>query len=465
MLSIGGSPTATCQGVSRREWLRAGGLTFLGLSLPDLLRGQAAAAAPGPNKPATFGKAKSCLIIYLSGGASHHDTFDMKPDAPAEIRGEFKPIATNVPGIHVCEHLPLTARHADKFMVVRSMNHRDNNHPSAVYWSLTGHEYPRATNLSEFLSRDDHPHMGSALTAVEGKKHRAVPTFVTLPDYIAVAGPVRAGQHAGFLGSRFDPMVAHGDPSSADFTPLDLGLVPHVTSSRLQERRALLGTVNQQLRHLERTGAGRQLDNAYEKAFGVLASGKTQEAFDIHAEPEKTRRRYGRNRFGQSILLGRRLVEAGVRLVQVNWIRIMEFAWDTHTDNFNTLKNKLLPHTDQAFAALLEDMSASGLLQETLVILMGEFGRSPKVTKENAGREHWAQAYSIVLAGAGIPGGRLYGASDKIGAYPADHPVTPAQLVATIFHALGVDPTSQVPTLEQRPWQICDANPVLDFWA
>ena len=188
MLSIGGSPTATCQGVSRREWLRAGGLTFLGLSLPDLLRGQAAAAAPGPNKPATFGKAKSCLIIYLSGGASHHDTFDMKPDAPAEIRGEFKPIATNVPGIHVCEHLPLTARHADKFMVVRSMNHRDNNHPSAVYWSLTGHEYPRATNLSEFLSRDDHPHMGSALTAVEGKKHRAVPTFVTLPDYIAVAG-------------------------------------------------------------------------------------------------------------------------------------------------------------------------------------------------------------------------------------------------------------------------------------
>ena len=154
-----------------------------------------------------------------------------------------------------------------------------------------------------------------------------------------------------------------------------------------------------------------------------------------------------------------------MRLVQVNWIRIMEFAWDTHTDNFNTLKNKLLPPTDQAFAALLEDMSASGLLQETLVILMGEFGRSPKVTKENAGREHWAQAYSIVLAGAGIPGGRLYGASDKIGAYPADHPVTPAQLVATIFHALGVDPTSQVPTLEQRPWQICDANPVLDFWA
>jgi Protein of unknown function (DUF1501) len=464
MLSINGPRSSMCQGVNRRELLRAGGLSLLGLSLPELLRGRVEAGAPGPKQPATFGKAKSCLIIYLSGGASHHDTFDMKPDAPEEIRGEFKPIATNVPGILVGEHLPMVARHADKFTVVRSMTHRDNNHPSAVYWSLTGHEYPRATNLSEFLSREDHPHFGCSLTAVEGKTHRAVPTFVTLPDYMAVGGPVRAGQHAGFLGSRFDPMVARGDPNNADFTPRDLGLVSRVTPDRLQQRRALLGTVNEQLRHLERTGVGRQLDNSYEKAFGVLASGKTQEAFDIHAEPEKVRDRYGRNLFGQSILLGRRLVESGVRLVQVNWIRIMEFGWDTHTDNFTSLKNKLLPPTDRAFSALLEDMTGSGLLKDTLVILMGEFGRSPKITKANAGREHWASVYSIVLAGAGIPGGRLYGASDKIGAYPTDHPVTPGQLAATIFHALGVNPTSQVPTLEQRPWQICSEAPVLDLW-
>ncbi len=462
MLSINGAGARTCRGVSRRELLRAGGLSFLGLTLPDLLAGQA--AARGRKEHPTFGKARSCLIVYLNGGASHHDTFDMKPDAPEEIRGEFKPIATNVPGIRVCEHLPMVARHADKFTVVRSMSHRDNNHPSAVYWSLTGHEYPRASNLSEFLSREDHPHIGSSLTAVEGKKNRAVPTFITLPDYIAVNGPIRAGQHAGFLGSRFDPMVPRGDPNNAAFKPLDLGLVPGVKPDRMQQRRALLGTVNDQLRHLERTGAGRQLDTSYEKAFGVLSSGKTQQAFDVHAEPEKVRERYGRNLFGQSVLLGRRLVEAGVRLVQVNWIRIMEFGWDTHTDNFNNLKNKLLPPADRAISALLDDMNASGLLRETLVIVMGEFGRSPKVTKENAGREHWASVYSIVLAGAGIPGGRLYGSSDKIGGQPLDHLVTPGQLAATIFHALGVDPTSHVPTLLERPWQICDESPVLDFW-
>jgi hypothetical protein len=462
MLSINGPIPRTYQGLSRRELLRAGGLSCLGLMLPDLLNSPAHAAG---KHPPTFGKAKSCLIVYLNGGASHHDTFDMKPDAPEEIRGEFKPIASNVPGINVCEYLPLMARQMDKVTVVRSMSHRDNNHPSAVYWSLTGHEYPRASNLSEFLSREDHPHIGSSLTAVEGKKDRAVPTFITLPDYIAVNGPIRAGQHAGFLGSRFDPMVPRGDPSSDSFKPMDLGLVPNVQAGRMQDRRALLSSVNEQLRHLERTGVGRQLDSSYEKAFNVLSSGKTQQAFDIHSEPEKVRDRYGRHQFGQSILLGRRLVEAGVRLVQVNWIRIMEFGWDTHTDNFNNLKNKLLPPADRGISALLEDMSASGLLKETLVIVMGEFGRSPKVTKENAGREHWASVYAILLAGAGIPGGRLYGSSDKIGGQPRDHVVTPGQLAATIFHALGIDPASKVPTLLERPWQICGESPVLELWA
>jgi Protein of unknown function (DUF1501) len=464
MLSINGPSLSTCQGVSRRKLLTAGGLGFLGLTLADLLRGQAEAAATRKKSPSTFGKAKSCLIIYLSGGASHHDTFDMKPDAPAEVRGEFNPIASNVPGMQLCEHLPMVARHLDKCTVVRSMSHRDNNHPSAVYWTVTGHEYPRASNLSENVSREDHPHIGCSLTAAEGKKHRAVPTFVTVPDYIAVAGPVRAGQHAGFLGSRFDPLVPRGDPNSPDFKSVDLGLVPTVTPQRLSDRRALLGAVNQQLRSLERNGLGRQYDNHCEKAFSVLASGTTQRAFDIQSEPDTMRERYGRNLFGQSILLGRRLVEAGVRLVHVNWIRIMEFGWDTHTENFSNLKNKLLPPMDRGFSALLEDMSASGLLKETLVILMGEFGRSPKITQANAGREHWASVYSILLAGAGIPGGRHYGSSDRIGAYPREKAVSPGQLAATIFHALGVDPASQVPTLLERPYQICDETPVLDFW-
>jgi hypothetical protein len=453
-------------GISRRELLSAGGLGLLGLTLPDLLRGQAQAAAKlRPSSP-TFGKAKSCLIVFLNGGASHHDTFDMKPDAPAEIRGEFRPIASNVPGIRVCEHVPFLARQADKYTVVRSLSHLDTNHPSGVYWMVTGHPYPKGigSGLSENISREDHPHLGSQLTAVEGKSHRPVPPFVTLPDYIAVNGPVRAGQHGGFLGPRYDPFVARGNPNAADYQPLDLGLVPCVSTERLRKRRALLEAINHQQRQLDRRAVTQSFDSYHEKAYGLLSSGATRHAFDISAEPARVRERYGRNLFGQSILLGRRLVEAGVRLVHVNWIRIMEQGWDTHNDNFNALKNKLLPPCDRGFSTLLDDMHASGLLKETLVILMGEFGRSPKVTPKTAGREHWPFVFTILLAGAGIPGGRLYGSSDKHGAQPRDHRISPGQLAATIFHALGIDARSQVPTMLGRPWRICDDKPVLDLW-
>jgi hypothetical protein len=458
----------TSQGLSRRELLRAGGLGLFGLTLPGLLAGQAraqrAAKVSASERPPHFGRAKSCLIIFLSGGASHHDTFDMKPEAPAQIRGEFQPIATNVPGIHVCEHLPLLAQHADKYSVVRSLSHRDTNHPSGCYWMLTGHEYPRASGLSENLSRDDHPHIGSSLTAVGDQRQRAVPTFVTVPDYIAVNGPIRAGQHAGFLGGRFDPLVPRGNPNSDDYCPLDLGLVPTDSPQRMQERQMLLGSVNDQVPHLGQLAAGRTIDNFYQRAYGVLASGTTQRAFDLASESARVRDRYGRHLFGQSILLGRRLVEAGVSLVQVNWIRILEAGWDTHSDNFNALKNNLLPPADQAISALLEDMTARGLLDDTLVIVMGEFGRSPQITASNAGREHWPFVFTILMAGAGIPGGRLYGSSDRQGAYPLDHRITPGELAATIFHALGTDPASQVTTRLERPWQICEHQPVLDLW-
>jgi Protein of unknown function (DUF1501) len=465
MLSVPGPSLRTCQGISRRELLRAGGLGLLGLTLPGLLAAGAHARPSGPRRHPTFGKAKSCLLVFLNGGCSHLDTFDMKPDAPAEIRGEFNPIATNVPGLAICEHLPLLSRQMDKVTVVRSVSHRDNNHPSAVYWMVTGREYPRASGLSEHLSREDHPHLGSALAAVEGTRDRAVPVFVTVPDYIAVNGPIRAGQHASFLGPRYDPLVPHGDPDSPDFQPQDLGLVPAVGPDRMRDRRDLLGAVNGRAAGLGDSPPGRTLDSYYEKAFGVLASGVTRKAFDVATEPEKVRDCYGRNRFGQSILLGRRLIEAGVRLVQVNWIRILEQGWDTHNDNFNALKGRLLPPTDRAFAALLEDLDARGLLDETLVILLGEFGRSPKITAQNAGREHWAPCNSIVLAGAGIPRGRVYGSTDKQAAYPLDHRITPGQLAATIFHALGVDPAAQVTTMLERPWQICEEEPVLDLWA
>jgi hypothetical protein len=467
MLSmLGYSTLRTCQGISRRELLQVGGLGFLGLMLPELLHGRARATTSPQARSSTFGKAKSCLIVFLNGGPSHHDTFDMKPDAPAEIRGEFNPIDSNVSGIRVCEHLPFLAKQADKYSVVRSLSHPDTNHPSGVYMMVTGHPYHKGigSGLSENISREDHPHIGSQLTAVEGKRHRPVPPFVTLPDYIAVNGPVRAGQHGGFLGSKYDPFVARGNPNEADYQLTDLAMVPNVAADRLQDRKALLQSVNQQRAQLDQHIATRSLDNFYEKAYGLLSSGITKQAFDINAEPDRVRERYGRNQFGQSILLGRRLVEAGVRLVHVNWIRILEQGWDTHNDNFNALKNKLLPPCDQGFSALLEDMHASGLLQETLVILMGEFGRSPKITPANAGREHWPFVFTILLAGAGIPGGRLYGSSDKQGAYPLDHRITPGELAATIFHALGIDPHSQVTTMLERPWQICDDNPVLDLW-
>lgn len=465
MLSINGPTVRTCQGISRRELLSVGGLGFLGLTLPELLRGQAQAAAR-KDASATFGKAKSCMIVFLNGGASHHDTFDMKPDAPVEIRGEFQPIDSNVPGIRVCEHLPMIARHMDKCTVVRSLSHLDTNHPSGVYWMVTGHPYHKGigSGLSENITREDHPHLGSQLTAVEGKRDKAVPIFVTVPDYIAVNGPVRAGQHGGFLGSKHDPFVARGNPNDADYQPVDLGLVPNVSAERLSDRRALLRQVNGRLDHLEKHLASRSLDNFYDKAYGLLSSGITKKAFDISAEPARLRERYGRNLFGQSVLLGRRLVEAGVRLVHVNWIRILEQGWDTHNDNFNALKNKLLPPCDQAFSALLEDMNASGLLKDTLVILMGEFGRSPKITPQTVGREHWPFVFTILMAGAGIPGGRLYGNSDKQGGYPLDHRIMPGELAATIFHALGVNPHSQVTTMLERPWQICEDKPVLDLW-
>lgn len=464
MLSLNGPSVQTCQGVSRRDLVRAGGLGWLGLSLPGLLRGQAAAATSERPRPATFGRAKSCLIVFLNGGCSHHDTFDMKLDAPAEVRGEFAPIASSVPGLPVCEHLPLTSRVVHRVQLVRSVTHRDNNHPSAVYWMVTGREYPRASGLSENLSREDHPHIGSSLSALDGKSDRAVPSFVTLPDYIAVNGPIRAGQHAGFLGSGFDPLVARGNPNEADFQPLDLGLVPSVEPVRLSDRRTLLETVNGQVAHLEQSAAVRSFDGYTRRAFDVVTSGVTEQAFDIHAEPENLRERYGRNQFGQSVLLGRRLIEAGVRLAQVNWIRIREQGWDTHNDNFNALKNKLLPPMDRAFSALIEDMSASGLLDETLVILMGEFGRSPKITASNAGREHWAPVNSIILAGAGLPQGAVYGATDDLGGRVTDRPVTPEELAATIFHALGIDPGSELTTVLQRPYQICAGQPRLDFW-
>jgi len=450
---------------SRRELLCAGGLSLLGLSLPELLRGQARAAERPGRRPASFGKAKSCIVIFLKGGPSQLDTFDMKPDAPAEIRGEFRPIATDVPEMMVCDQLPLLARQASKFTVARGVCHADNDHASAAYGMSTGNAYPRPTNLAGKSTREDHPHLGSAVAAVEASRC-PVPPFAMVPQYLVVNGEFRSGQNAGFLGSRYDPLVPGGDPSSPDFKPVDLGLGASLAPEQLRHRRQLLKSVNDHFGRLGKDAPLRAVDAYYEKAFALLESGLTSEALDIQREPTAIRERYGRNFFGQSLLLARRLVEAGVRLVHVNCMSSIFGGlenWDTHKDNFALLKHPLLPRADRGVAALLEDLAARGLLSDTLIVVTGEFGRTPKINAV-AGRDHWSWAFSVLLAGAGIPGGRLYGATDKQGAYPIDKPVRSGQLAATIYHALGIDATAYVPTLLGRPWQISAEPPVLDLF-
>jgi uncharacterized protein (DUF1501 family) len=464
-MSSGADSSRSPLRASRRELLRAGGLGLLGLSLPELLRGQARAAELPGRRPASFAKAKSCIVIFLKGGPSQLDTFDMKPEAPAEIRGEFLPIATDVPEMMVCDQLPLLARHASKFTIARGVCHADNDHASAAYGMSTGNAYPRPTNLAGKSTREDHPHLGSAVAAVEASRC-PVPPFAMVPQYLVVNGEFRSGQNAGFLGSRYDPLVPGGNPSSPDFKPVDLGLGPSLAPEQLRNRRQLLKSVNDHFGRLGKDAPLRAVDAYYEKAFALLESGLTSEALDIHREPAAIRERYGRNFFGQSLLLARRLVEAGVRLVHVNCMSSIFGGlenWDTHKDNFALLKHPLLPRADRGVAALLEDLSARGLLTDTLVVVTGEFGRTPKINAV-AGRDHWSWAFSVLLAGAGIPGGRVYGATDKQGAYPIDKPVRSGQLAATIYHALGIDATAYVPTLLGRPWQISAEPPVLDLF-
>ncbi len=449
----------------RRRLLQAGAVGLMGLGLGELLAGEARAAAKPAARLPGFGRARSCLFIFLKGGPSHLDTFDPKPDAPAEVRGTFRTISTKVPGITFSEHVPCLANVADKLTVVRSLTHKDTGHPSAAYEMTTGHPYPRGMNLADNSTRDDHPHLGSAVAALRGKTSLG-PPFALVPDYLVVNGQFRSGQNAGFLGKRFDPLVPGGDPSRDDFRPVDLGLGEAVETARLHERRQLLESLNSGVVRSDRATPLGEMDAYREKAFSLLETGSTRRAFDLHVEPEAVRDRYGRNFFGQSVLLGRRLLEAGVRLVHVNCMSSIyggDKNWDTHKDNFNLLSQVLLPRTDRAIATLLDDLSASGLLDETLVVVTGEFGRTSKINA-GAGRDHWPQAFSVLLAGAGLEGGRIYGSSDKHGAAPASNPVTSSELAATIFHALGIEAASQLTTQTGRPWQISDARPVTSLW-
>jgi hypothetical protein len=460
--------------MTRRDCLRIGSIGLGGLSLPHLLRlqGQARAASDPARPLAAAPRAKSVILLFLSGGPAHQDMWDLKPDAPEEIRGTFKPIATNVPGIDVCEHMPRMSRLADKYAIVRSMTHAQSAHPAAAYWMMAGAPIARPAPDASFMSRQDRPHLGSSLAKLIGPAVPSMPAFVMVPEAMAPNGPERAGQHAGFLGPTYDPYRINSDPNLADYSPGALTTPDGLTPARLQSRRELLDQIEHPggLGHAPGHGLADAADDGMDefqtKAFDLLASTSAQHAFDIAAEPAAVRDRYGRHVFGQSTLLARRMVEAGVRLVHVNWVRHDNGkggqGYDTHGRHLESARNDLLPPTDAAFSSLIEDLDARGILDETLVIMMGEFGRTPRFN-DAGGRDHWPHCFSVVMAGGGIKGGRIHGASDRIAAYPAADPVTPEDLIATVYHCLGVDSTGVMHDLQDRPFPLADGRPILEL--
>jgi hypothetical protein len=457
--------------VNRRELLRIGGLNALGLSLPVLLSAPARSGAgtlPEASllEPlgATFGRARNCIFLWLQGGPPQHETFDPKPDAPAEIRGEFRPIATCVPGIDFCELLPRTARIADKLAVVRSMTTRSDLHDASGYWILTGYRYTGSE--SRRISPTDWPYFGSIVKKLKPSESLPALTSVWLPDVMRLNDNVTpAGQTAGFLGRRWDPERLVGDPSSPDYQIEGLTLPGDIPPLRLRSRRSLLEQVEEHLGGLERTGAIDLYERRVQDAFGLLSSGAARSAFDLGRESSRLRERYGPGKWGPCLLLARRLVEAGVRLVHVNWPRetgdtaIDNPMWDTHAQNSDRLQDVLCPQFDVSFTALIEDLEVRGLLDETLVVIIGEFGRTPKINNKG-GRDHWGHVFSFALAGAGIRTAQVHGSSDSHGAFPRTGKVEPPDLTATIFHLLGIDTGGFFTDQADRPHRVTEGQPL-----
>lgn len=455
MLSIWGRKTRLCDGITRREALRLGGLSALGLSLPDLLAARSVRAA---DRRSSFGRARSCILLWMTGGPPQHETWDPKPDAPAEIRGPFQPIPTNVPGIQVGELMPRLAHMLDKLCVLRGVHTDNPSHPGSSYEMLTGNLHPLGKGRDDVVaSRNDWPVLGAIVKRFKPARP-GIPTAVTLPEPIFNV-PFYPGQDAGFLGPEWDPWRLGCDPSAVNYQIPELVMPAEISGERLGQRRHLLERVGQALdqKYLPLT----RFHSHTVQAFDLLTGPGARRAFNLSIEPPALRDRYGRHKFGQGCLLARRLVEAGVALVQVNWHREANDdtpMWDAHWRLEENLKSKLMPPMDQGVAALLEDLDARGLLDETLVVWMGEFGRTPKLEyvapHPAPGRNHWGHVFSLALAGAGIRGGQVYGASDKIGGYPKDGAVSPADLTATLFHCLGLAPGTEIRDRLDRPQPI-----------
>ena len=461
--------------IPRRDLLKVGSLGLLEVTMPNLL---CSAAAQGLRP----GAAKSCILFFLDGGPAQHDMWDMKPNAPAEVRGEMSPISTTVPDIQVCEGLPLVSQQMHHLTLVRSVTHDVNVHSAATYYMLTGRHPNPAGNLIIKEEPDNFPPFGAVLKKLQ--PHADRPEFVHLPDIIWDAGHDLPGQRAGFLGPSFSPLVT-GDPSIEDYRVPGLTLPEDVTTKRLDHRKSLL--------HLLDRGAGRELsgpsiaamDGHTQKALSLLGSSKVRDAFDLSKEPDSVRERYGlpdrtdrskgaRNfgglpHMGQCLLLTRRLIEAGIPLVTLCAGRRRDSAWDGHRRHFPILRKSLLPYFDRGFSALLADMADRGLLDETLLVVMGEFGRTPKIGQATlstismpAGRDHWGHCFTILFGGAGIQKGSVFGASDKQAGYPASDPVTPEDVAATIYYALGIPPKTQILDPEGQPHTVALGEPIMD---
>ncbi len=454
MLTIRDSGAALCDQITRRDWLRIGALGTLGLSLPALNQARAQ-AAPTP-RASSFGKAKACILVGLTGGPPQHETWDPKPDAPEEIRGPFRPIASSVPGLQVCELMPRLGALAHHFAVLRAMSTRDNAHSSSGYYMLTGVPHvPANVENARPGAPNNWPSLASLVNRLKSRPG-GMPASVVLPEHIWNDGNIPwPGQDAGFLGRATDPWLLHCDPSAPTFQVPALAMPDELTPLRFDDRRSLLDQVNRHLDTLNRSAAVANYNHQFHQALDMMRTSSVRQAFDLANEPASMRDRYGRSRYAQSLLLARRLVESGISLVQINWTRMgpnlpNQGGWDTHNANAQSLSTHLMPLMDRAVSALIEDLAARGMLDETLVVWHGEFGRTPR-HNGNAGRDHWGSVFSLALAGGGVRAGVVHGSSDRIGAYPRDGQVLPQDLNATILHLLGIDPGTDVHDTLGRP--------------
>jgi hypothetical protein len=469
MFSLFGPGTGARGGWTRREWLRVGGLSLLGLDVAGLARLR---ASPVASPVADRRRHNACVFLFLFGGPSHIDLWDMKPDAPAEVRGEFRPVATRVPGIRVCEHLPHLARVMDLVCLLRSMTHRMNVHGPACSEIFSGREYfgPPTTDQA---SREDWPAL-SALAMRYGRPQGGLPPSAVLPWYLQFPGQPRriAGQTGGRMGERYNAFGLQGDLARADFHIEGLQMTGDVPAGRLRRRRALL----EQVQTRAPGGAAAAAFDVHCRSVYELLDRGASAALDLRREPARVRERYGPTAVGQSLLLARRLVEAGVSLVTVNWqdetkIDGVNTCWDTHQDNFAKLRDLLCPTFDRAFPAFLEDLHARGLLDSTLVVAVGEFGRTPRLgqfTQSNntrrSGRDHWPHAFTALLAGGGVRGGQVYGETTTDGGFVRDRPVTPADLTATVLHHLGLNHRQTYEDeFQRRRYRLSVGTPVPDL--